>query len=79
MKFLEEVYEKNKYLDDLFCQIKDPLFEEKNKIELIQEIGEMVNETRCFKYWSKKEINNNLVKAEYADCIIMTLCFFQFH
>ena len=79
MVFLEEVYKQNKILDDLFSQIKDNQFVEKNKIELIQEIGEMVNETRCFKYWSNKPINYDLLYEEYADCLIMILYFFHLH
>ena len=76
---LNIVYNKNKELDDIFIKKynHDELVK-KNKLELLVEIGELANETRCFKYWSKKEINNDLVKAEYADCIIMTLCFFNY-
>ncbi len=77
MKFLNEVYERNKILDDIFCQIKDPFFDEKNKIELLQELGEMVNESRVFKYWREKPVNLDKLYEEYADCLIMTLYFFH--
>jgi len=76
---LHKVYEENKRLDLVFIEKynhKD--FVKKNKLELLVEIGELANETRCFKYWSNKEVNNDLVKEEYADCIIMSLCFFNY-
>lgn len=76
----QEVYDKNKKLDSMFDEIYGANNKEiirKNKLELLVELGELTNETRCFKYWSKKEANMDLVKDEYADCIIMTLCFFN--
>ena len=76
---LHKVYEENKRLDLIFIEKynhKD--FVKKNKLELLVEIGELANETRCFKYWSNKEVNNDLVKEDYADCIIMSLCFFNY-
>ena len=34
------------------------------------EIGELANETRCFKYWStKKPSDKNVILEEYVDCI----------
>ena len=81
MIFLEEVYEKNKKLDDIFISKFESIDKEmykKNKIELLVEIGELANETKCFKYWTKKEANRELVKEEYADCIIMTLCLYNY-
>ena len=82
MKFLSEVYKKNKILDDIFinkfANIDKDMFR-KNKIELLVEIGELANETKCFKYWTKKEPNRDLVKEEYADCIIMTLCLYNYY
>lgn len=81
MKFLEDVYKKNKELDQLFIDkyenIDKDMFR-KNKIELLVEIGELANESKCFKYWSKKEVNKELMLLEYADCIIMTLCLFNY-
>ena len=73
------VYEENKQLDEIFIKKynHDELVK-KNKLELFVEIGELANETRCFKYWSKKEINYELVGYELADTIIMTLCFFNY-
>lgn len=82
MKFLEEVYQKNKELDEIFINKYSSIDKEmykKNKIELLVEIGELANETKCFKYWTNKEPNRELIKEEYADCIIMTLCLFNYH
>ena len=73
-----DVYEANKELDKMFDnEFKDSEMIKKNKLELLVEIGELANETRYFKYWSNKEINLDLVKEEYADCLIMTLYFFN--
>ena len=76
---LHKVYEENKRLDLVFIEkYNHEDFVKKNKLELLVEIGELANETRCFKYWSNKEVNNDLVKEDYADCIIMSLCFFNY-
>ncbi len=73
-----EVYEKNKELDKIFDnEFEETEIRKKNKLELLAEIGELANETRCFKYWSKKPVDRELLKYEYADCIIMTLYFFD--
>ena len=73
-----DVYKSNKELDEMFdVSFKDPEMIKKNKLELLVEIGELANETRYFKYWSKKPVDMNLVKGEYADCLIMTLYFFN--
>ena len=72
------VYEANKELDKMFDNsFVDPEMVKKNKLELLVEIGELANETRYFKYWSKKPINIELAKGEFADCFIMTLYFFN--
>ena len=81
MKFLEEVYKKNNKLDDIFIEQfskKDKDMYKKNKLELLVEIGEFANETKCFKYWSNKTPNRDLVLEEFADCIIMTLCLYNY-
>lgn len=73
-----DVYKANKELDRMFDNaFTDPEMVKKNKLELLVEIGELANETRYFKYWSKKPINMELVKGEFADCFIMTLYFFN--
>ena len=74
----DEVYKSNKELDKMFNNtFPDPEMYQKNKLELLVEIGELANETRYFKYWSNKPIDMDLVKGEYADCIIITLYFFN--
>lgn len=77
----QKLYEANKKLDDIynnqFSLSKKDLVR-KNKLELLVEIGELANETKCFKYWTTKKPNFDLIKIEYADCLIMTLCFFNY-
>ena len=77
MEKFQVVYDENKKLDSLFISKyqKDLDMVRKNKIELLVEIGELANETKCFKYWTTKKPNSELVSLEYADCIIMCLCF----
>ena len=73
-----DVYTSNKELDEMFnTTFPDIEMVKKNKLELLVEIGELANETRYFKYWSNKPIDMQLVKEEYADCIIITLYFFN--
>ena len=80
MKYIEfnDVFKANKELDEMF-NTTFPADEmvKKNKLELLVEIGELANETRYFKYWSNKPMDMELVKMEYADCIIITLYFFN--
>ena len=74
-----KVYEENKKLDKIFIdKYYHDDFVKKNKLELLVEIAELANETRCFKYWSKKEIEYKLVGYELSDTIIMSLCFFNY-
>ena len=78
-KYLE-LYERNKKLDDIFYEKykdKDNMLYEKNCLELIVELGELANESKCFKYWSKKQPNKELVLEEFADCMLMCLYFFN--
>ena len=73
-----DVFEANKELDEMFNNtFPDTEMVKKNKLELLVEIGELANETRYFKYWSSKPMDMELVKGEYADCIIITLYFFN--
>ena len=73
-----KVYEENKKLDAMFeNSFTDSKMHEKNKLELLVEIGELANETRFFKYWSNKKMNIDLVKGEFADCFMMALSFFD--
>lgn len=79
MKEFEIIYEENKILDEIFNKLYDNYSKdiiEKNIVELLVEIGELANETRCFKYWSnKKPSSKEVIIDEYADCFIMTLYF----
>ena len=73
-----DVFKANKELDEMFnTSFPDSEMVKKNKLELLVEIGELANETRYFKYWINKPMDMELVKMEYADCIIMTLYFFN--
>ena len=77
-KYLE-LYERNKMLDNMFYSkySSDKELYEKNCLELIVELGELANESRCFKYWSIKKPNRELVLEEFADCLLMCLYFFN--
>ena len=75
-----DIYVKNKILDEIFYEkfkYDNKMFE-KNCIELIVEIAEFANESRCFKYWAKKSINKDDVLEELADCIMMCLYFYNY-
>ena len=72
------IYKTTKHLDDLFAKNYDHNEEIicKNRLELLVELGELANETRCFKYWStKQESDKEKVLEEYIDCLFMTLYF----
>lgn len=74
------IYEENKKLDKKFddlYNINNIDIIRKNKLELLVELGELTNETKCFKYWSNKPSDMIKVKEEYADCLIMVLSFFN--
>ena len=75
----QEIYEDNKKLDQVFIDRygDDADYFKKNVIELLVELGEFTNETKCFKYWTVKESNYDKVLDEYADCITMILLFFN--
>lgn len=74
-----KVYEENKILDEMFNNLYDNFSKEtteKNIVELLVELGELANETRCFKYWSNKgPSEKDIILDEYADCFIMELFF----
>ena len=43
---------------------------QKKILSLQVELGELANETRCFKFWStKKPSSNDIILEEYVDCI----------
>lgn len=76
---IEKIYKETKYLDELFSlqyDIKSPEIIQKYKLELLVEFGELANETRCFKFWSKKQTGEkNRILEEYIDCLFMILYF----
>jgi len=67
----EELYSMQQSLDkhiESNHQLKNQdLFQEKY-LALLVELGELANETRCFKFWSNKSRNNNdIILEEYVD------------
>lgn len=79
MKKFNIIYEENKKIDDIFNKTynkDDRKYVESNILELLVELGELANETRCFKYWSsKKPSEKEIILDEYADCFLMILYF----
>ena len=75
---LREVYQKNNILDKMFIDHYGNTKEinDKNKMELLVELGEFANETRCFKFWSIKKPDYEKMMFEYADVVMMILYFF---
>ncbi len=82
MKDYMEYYEKNKQLDKIFedkyGEIESKYYE-KNCLELIVEICEFANESRCFKYWSIKKPSKDDLLEEYADCLSMLFYMFNYY
>ncbi len=80
MDEFKRIYENNKRLDDIFNEkylsIESEMFK-KNAIEFLVELGEFVNESKCFKYWSIKTPKKEEMLEEFADCITMLLFFFN--
>lgn len=74
-----KIYEENKRLDAIFeskYQI-DPNYYQKNCLEFLVELGEFVNESKVFKYWSIKKTIYDKLLEEFADTITMTLLFYR--
>lgn len=72
------IYKNNRRLDEIFYEKYseiEPDYFRKNAIEFLVELGEFVNETKCFKYWSIKKPNKEDVLEEFADTITMCLYF----
>lgn len=72
-----EIYEMNKALDKIYLERYSNVEElmDKNILSLLVEIGELANETKCFKYWSIKVGKKDEILEELADVLLMTLCF----
>ena len=81
MNEFRRIYEKNKALDVIYLERYGsiPRYVDKCAIELLVELGEFVNETKVFKFWSIKKPNMDNVLEEYADVITMILVFFNFY
>ena len=75
----KEVYITESKIDDIFSNrygdISHGEVFNKNCIELLVELGEFINETKCFKYWSVKKPNKESVLDELADVLKMTMTF----
>ena len=76
-----KVYNQNIYLDEIFIDKykNDNQLFDKNCLELLVEIGEFVNETKVFKYWTIKKPDKEKMLEEYADIITMILSFYREH
>jgi dimeric dUTPase (all-alpha-NTP-PPase superfamily) len=80
MKEYNDIYNRNKKLDDIFINKyinTENKYYEKNCLELIVELCELANESKCFKYWTIKKPDMNLVLEEFADCLLMVLYMFN--
>ncbi len=79
IKELDTIYKETKYIDSLFQDAYNIKLDKRikdNNLELLVEFGEFANETRCFKFWSKKGPNKKeIVLEEYIDCLFMILSF----
>ena len=79
VKIFDKIYEENKKLDKIFYELygnSDEIIL-KNKLELLVELGELANETKCFKYWSNKLPDRDMMLEEYADCMLMVFYMFN--
>lgn len=70
---LQKLFELQKALNDRIVAEhnlnEDSLLPQK-LLALHVELGELANETKCFKYWSKKKSSDkNVVLEEYVDCL----------
>ena len=82
MKEYNDIYRKNKKLDDIFMNKymdTESSYYEKNCLKLIVEIGELANESKCFKYWTVKKPDKELVLEEFADTLLMVLYMFNIY
>jgi dimeric dUTPase (all-alpha-NTP-PPase superfamily) len=70
---LERLFNLQKELDSRILKQHDledrPLLQKKI-LALQVELGELANETRCFKYWSEKKRSEvHIILEEYVDCL----------
>ena len=76
---IDKIYAKEKIINEFFKKKYDysnlDIFN-KQVLELIVELSELAYETKCFKYWKNdKPSNAETIIAEYADCLMIILCF----
>ena len=75
----KELYEEKKLIDDAFDKLYDSDCQDvikKTLLALLVELGELANETNCFKYWiDKKPSPDPIILEEYADCMLMAMFF----
>jgi dimeric dUTPase (all-alpha-NTP-PPase superfamily) len=73
MIHLQELFQAQAKLDAHIQQQHAVTYEQttdKRILALLVEVGEMINETKCFKFWSKKPANEKaIILDEYADGI----------
>lgn len=76
---INEIYKKEKIINSYFRKKYDYNNEEifnKQVLELLCELSEFAYETKCFKYWkNEKQSSPEITIAEFADCLMITLCF----
>lgn len=77
---IKDLLDKQAVLDNFICRnngYEDCYSQEfytKRKLALNVELGEMTEETKCFKYWKKhNDIERNRLIDEVVDCIHFTL------
>ena len=70
---LDELFKLQMKLDKKIVEqhsLQDRSLVSEKILALQVEIGELANETRCFKYWStKKPSDKSVILEEYVDCI----------
>lgn len=76
---LNDIYNKKKIINSYFKKKYDYSNEEifnQQVLELICELSEFAYETKCFKYWKNEpQSNPEITIPEFADCLMITLCF----
>ena len=80
MNQYNDIYNRNKKLDDIFINkymYAEKKYYEKNCLELIVELCELANESKCFKYWTVKKSNKELLLEEFADSLLMVFYMFN--
>ncbi len=74
---IEYIYNKEKEINSYFRKkydYNDPEIFYKQVLELCVELGELIYETKCFKYWKDdKPSGADKILTEYADCLMVTL------